>query len=173
MNYALRQTGKQSTVHIYNNIPYPAILALNGDRSTYFFDGSCMHTGFGSYPVYWSVDLGKIITVNAITLTSVDFPSFLHRIADFDLRIGFAEKNDDENYENCVGHILGFGNAETRTIFCTNPTRGRYVTIVSFVKNSVFHLCEVSVHGDELGKYYWVVSQMQLAPYRRVNYDFV
>ncbi len=96
--------------------------------------------------------MGKIITVDAVTIYSDDESTLAYRVADFDLRIGFAEKHDDENYENCVGHILGFGAPETRTIFCTKPIRGRYVTIVSHIQ-TYFHLGEVYVHGDELGMY--------------------
>ena len=128
-----------------------ANLASNGDRNTNFFDGSCQHMNCEDSPHYWSVDLGKIITVNAVTITSpsIDMPV---RISNFDVRVGFAEKYDDEDFENCVGHILGFGTNETRTIFCTNPIRGRYVAIRSF-KTDCFHLCEVSVYGEELGEY--------------------
>ena len=145
VNYALRQTGRLSSVYEQHGYQYTAIKALDGD------DVTLTHT-LNQFPRYWSVDLGKIITVDAVTIYSNYDPTYEYRIADFDLRIGFAEKNDDENYENCVGHILGFGAPETRTIFCTKPIRGRYVTIVSHVPD-YFHLGEVYVHGNEFGKY--------------------
>lgn len=141
------RTDDYGNQHYY--IPYRA---TNGDRNTDIYAESCMHTRRDSPPHYWSVDLGKIITVNAVTITSPgSVPSV--RVSDFDVRIGFAEKHDDEDFENCVGHILGFGSPETRTIFCTNPVRGRYVAIRSF-KTDYFHLCEVSVYGEELGEYW-------------------
>ena len=142
MNYALRQTGKLSSLYQTDT----AIMALNGDP-----DVGCMHTLLNPFPSWWSVDLGKVVTVNAVTIYSIVI-AWVQRISNFDIRIGFAEASDDGNYENCVGNIVGFGAPETRTIFCTKPIRGRYVTIVSHV-NDYFHLCEVYVHGEELGKY--------------------
>ena len=139
VNYALRQTGRLSSVHATGT----AIMALNGDPNF-----GCMHTLLNPFPSWWSVDLGKIITVKAVTIYSLN-GNWAQRIANFDVRIGFAETSDDENYENCVGNILGFGTPETRTIFCTKPIRGRYVTIVSHL-DDYFHLCEVYVHGEEL-----------------------
>ena len=146
MNYALRQTGRLSSIHLN----YSAELALDGDNNANFYNGSCMHTGISVLPPYWSVDLGKIITVTAVTLTSVNLLSHSERVSNFVIRIGMAEIAEDENYENCVGRILGFGSPETRTIFCINPIRGRFVTIVSGVEH-VFHLCEVTVHGNDQG----------------------
>jgi hypothetical protein len=150
VNYALRQTARLSSLHISaGGTAFTAINGIDGDR------GSLMHTEINPFPSWWNVDLGKVITVNAVTIYSL-ISSFSHersRIADFSIRIGFAETSDDENYENCVGHILGFGTPETRTLFCTKPARGRYVTIISHV-NDYFHLSEVYVHGEEIGKYY-------------------
>ena len=151
MNYALHQTAVLSSVH-FNQFDFVAILALDGNRNTDLRQRSCMHTNINPLPPYWSVDLGKIIAVNAVTLTSYNLPNHAHRIADFDIRVGFAENNNDEDYKSCVGHILGFGAPETRTIFCTNSIRGRYVTLVSY-KQEYFIFCEISVHGEEIGWY--------------------
>lgn len=148
-NYALHQPAKISSVYEDN----VASRAVDGNGNADFDAGSCGHTaGASAAPHHWSVDLGKIITVNAVALVGmISVP--LTRYSDFDIRIGFAETDKDEDFENCVGHILGFSSVgETYTIFCTKPIRGRYVVLRSFV-TEWFQWCEVLVYGEELGTY--------------------
>ena len=79
-NIALFKNARQSST----NSIYAAARAVNGDRATYYTQGSCSITNNELNP-WWMVDLGSAKTVAVLRLTSRILKDSLK---DFDIRVG-------------------------------------------------------------------------------------
>ncbi|XP_028409028.1 uncharacterized protein LOC114531613 isoform X2 [Dendronephthya gigantea] len=141
VNFALRQPAKQSTIY-QTHASAPEV--VDGIRNTAYTFGSCTHTTqYGGD--WWSVDLGVLVDVNAITVTNRG-DAASSTLENFDIRIGrnwHPSKNP-----SCTKHP-NLATGETRAIFCSRPMRGSYVGIVQKIKSALL-FCEVSVHGREV-----------------------
>ena len=58
--------------------PDVADKAIDGNRNSNFYSGSCAHNGGGN-PVWWMIDLEENITVTNVIITSMDQGRVLKR----------------------------------------------------------------------------------------------
>ena len=142
MNYAYQQPAKQSSNY---NVEHVASKAIDGTRSSDLLDLSCTHTMKGTRE-WWQVDLGKTVIVYAVTITNRN--THWRRLGNFKISVGASEYPTDNENPTCAGRN-GLLSGETKPIFCFNPIRGRYVTLLSWL-DEVLTLCEVSVQARRI-----------------------
>nr|Q9I930.1 RecName: Full=Fucolectin-2; Flags: Precursor [Anguilla japonica]BAB03524.1 fucolectin-2 [Anguilla japonica] len=115
--------------------------AIDGNRDSYFYHGSCSHTE-GDNPL-WRVDLLQVYTITSVTITNRG-DCCGERISGARILIGkHLENNGINNPECSTINIMAAG--ETRTFHCPQPMIGRYVTVY-LPKTGTLHLCEVEVN---------------------------
>ena len=108
---------------------------------------TCIHTSDLQTFHWWKVDLGKNTLIYAVTVTNRNIQG--HRLNDFEIFISPSENIVEEKGPTCDGRH-GVNEGATRSIFCKQPMRGRYVATVSR-KKDILSFCEVSVQGWEDG----------------------
>ncbi|KAG5858057.1 fucolectin-7-like isoform X3 [Anguilla anguilla] len=116
--------------------------AIDGNRDSYFFHGSCTHTSGGANP-WWRVDLLQVYTITSVTITNRG-DCCGERISGARILIGKHLKNNGINNPRCsvIGSMAA---GETKTFRCPQPMIGRYVTVY-LPKTESLHLCEVEVN---------------------------
>jgi hypothetical protein len=124
-----------------------ASIAVDGNRDLAW--PQCTHTSPSQTSRHWwKVDMGKSTLVYAVTVTNRNHDGY--RLGDFEIFISPSENLVEEQGPTCDGRH-GVDEGATRTFFCKQPLRGRYVAIVSRLQD-VLTVCEVSVQGWEDGK---------------------
>ncbi|XP_059195109.1 fucolectin-4-like [Centropristis striata] len=140
-NLALQGKASQSSVIPKGN----ANNAVDGNRASYWSEGSCSHTDITMTP-WWRLDLGKTHKVFSVNVTNYKDEPF--RLNGAEIRIGDSLENNGNNNPRCavISSITG---GFTETFECDGMD-GRYVNIVVPGRSEYLVLCEVEVHGSRL-----------------------
>ncbi|XP_035682731.1 uncharacterized protein LOC118420132 [Branchiostoma floridae] len=124
----------------------PARLAVDGNPSTRWTDGSCAHTQQEENPTWW-VDLGQSYAVDSVVIFNVNRQEECcsDRINPFNIHIG--DSNQVSTNPKCGGdHRIGL-TMPSISVSCQGM-RGRYVGIRLPGPSRVLTLCEVRVFSD-------------------------
>ncbi|XP_064197192.1 fucolectin-6-like [Anguilla rostrata] len=117
--------------------------AIDGNRDSYFFHGSCSHSAIGPNR-WWRVDLLQEYQITSVTITNRG-DCCGERISGARILIGKHLKNNGINNPQCS--VIGYMAAgETRTFYCPYTMTGRYVTVFH-PRPGFLHLCEVEVNA--------------------------
>nr|XP_046176436.1 uncharacterized protein LOC124008884 [Oncorhynchus gorbuscha] len=137
VNVALKGVASQSSLNGYGN----AHNAIDGNRESDYYKGSCTHTAKETKP-WWRVDLLDVTRVTAVSITNRgdDVPE---RLDGAEIRIGNSLENNGINNPRCdvISHIPA---GKTYTFQC-NAMEGRYVVVVIPGRSEWLTLCEVEV----------------------------
>ena len=120
---------------------------MDGSRAIYP-DTLCPHSDHESMNHWWKVDLGKNTIVYAVTVTNRYH--YTTRLGDFEVFVSPSENVVEEKGHTCGGRSNFTVDGQTRTFFCKQPLRGRYVALVSRLLEPL-NFCELSVQGQEEG----------------------
>ncbi|CAG5122600.1 unnamed protein product, partial [Candidula unifasciata] len=148
-NVALKQTARQSSVHIVSSkkskqrlLVLTADLALDGNTNQDSWDGeSCTHTN-RSQENFWSVTLSIPALVNRYVIYNRIDENLMHRLLGFVLR-SFDEDNQvvfnytDENTSPKAIYLISHKNLSVKE-----------VVISLNGSQTVLTLCEVEIYGD-------------------------
>ncbi|KAL1255448.1 hypothetical protein QQF64_013509 [Cirrhinus molitorella] len=141
-NLALVGKAVQSSTHGTNG---DAQHAVDGDRNSDYYKGSCTHTKFEFNP-WWRVDLQNSYYVSKVIITNRG-DCCPERIVGTQIRIGDSLENNGNNNE--LVHVINLIPAEGTQSYEFKPTKGQYVNIVipGFAKSLT--LCEVEVFAEK------------------------
>ncbi|KAL0977961.1 hypothetical protein UPYG_G00163900 [Umbra pygmaea] len=117
--------------------------AVDGDRSSNYFFGSCTHTDKDTNP-WWRVDLRDVYRVRRVSLTNRG-DCCPERLNGAEIRIGNSLENNGTKNPRCAYVQIPAG--ETRFFQC-NEMEGRYVVVVIPGRAEWLTLCEVEVYGS-------------------------
>ncbi|XP_065146036.1 uncharacterized protein [Paramisgurnus dabryanus] len=120
--------------------------AVDGNRESHYWRGSCSHTGIENNP-WLRVDLKKIYSINKVIITNRG-DCCEERIAGAQIRIGNSLDNNGNNNklaETVVSIPLG----GTQT-FTFDHILGQYVNIFLPGTQKILTLCEVEVYSDNI-----------------------
>ncbi|CAB1345504.1 unnamed protein product, partial [Coregonus sp. 'balchen'] len=153
-NLALKGVATQSSLNGYGK----AHNAIDGNRESNYFKGSCTHTTQETNP-WWRVDLLDVYRVTAVTITNRGYV-VPERLDGAEIHIGNSLKNNGINNPRCVviSHIPA---GETHTFQC-KYMEGRYVVVVIPGQNRILTLCEVEVYGIPAPKSKRTVVRMKI-----------
>ncbi|KAF7644137.1 hypothetical protein LDENG_00227020, partial [Lucifuga dentata] len=141
-NVALR--GKATQSHRYKDSFSAAYNAIDGNRESRYWAGSCSSTIEQRNP-WWRVDLLHTYVVTSISITNRG-DCCPERINGAQIHVG--NSLDDNNATNpLVGVISELMEGKTFTVTFNNLVEGRYVTVVLPGPNKTLTLCEVEVYG--------------------------
>ncbi|KAF1388422.1 hypothetical protein PFLUV_G00090000 [Perca fluviatilis] len=141
-NVALR--GKATQSDRYDHTLGAAYNAIDGNRESDYFAGSCTHTDVRTNP-WWRVDLLESYIVTSIIITNRGdgFPERLNGA-----EIHFGKSLQDNGAANpVVGVISHIPAGRSLKLTFTKLVEGRYVTVVLPGSGKVLTLCEVEVYG--------------------------
>uniref|UniRef100_I3JHI7 Si:ch211-215k15.4 n=1 Tax=Oreochromis niloticus TaxID=8128 RepID=I3JHI7_ORENI len=141
-NVALR--GKATQSNELNLELADASNAIDGNRESHYWAGSCIHTDRQTNP-WWRVDLldSYIVTSVIITNRGDCCPEMLNG-AEIHIGNSLQDNGAGNPVVAVVSHIPA---GRSLTITFTRLVEGRYVTVVLPGANRVLHLCEVEVYG--------------------------
>ncbi|XP_028969767.1 uncharacterized protein LOC105006817 isoform X4 [Esox lucius] len=140
VNLALNGVAVQSS-------PYGGVQASNaidGERTSHYYSGSCTHTQEDTNP-WWRVDLGDVYRVTTVMITNRK-DCCAERLNGAELRIGNSLENNGTTNSRCavISHIPA---GETKAFQCKDM-EGRYVVVVIPGRAEWLTLCEVEVYGS-------------------------
>uniref|UniRef100_A0A1A7X759 F5/8 type C domain-containing protein n=2 Tax=Iconisemion striatum TaxID=60296 RepID=A0A1A7X759_9TELE len=142
-NVALRGTATQSSRLLGNaDVLGIAINAIDGNRDSQMFDGSCTHTTSQTNP-WWRVDLLQSYIIDHINVTNRG-DCCSERINGAQIRIG---DSPDWRLNPRSGTIYQIAAGGTFSKYYPSGVEGRYVTILITGVNKILSLCEVEVYG--------------------------
>ncbi|XP_053182867.1 uncharacterized protein LOC128366210 [Scomber japonicus] len=141
-NVALRGKATQSTR--LEHILASASNAIDGNRESHFFAGSCSNTKMQTNP-WWRVDLLESYVVTSVVITNRRdcCPEQSNGV---EIRIGNSLRNNGVA-NPVVAVIPNFPVGTIHTVTLTKHVEGRYVTVVLPGRNKWLVLCEVEVYG--------------------------
>ncbi|GMH44639.1 hypothetical protein BSKO_12591 [Bryopsis sp. KO-2023] len=111
--------------------------ALDGNKNTDYFKGSCTHTAREKNP-FWQVDLGQAYHVTKVVITNRGDCCF-ERLSNFEIRVGKYKASSGN--PACVEHAK-LGKGETKAFKC--DLVGSQVN-VRIIGTQFLTLCEVQV----------------------------
>ncbi|KAL8621344.1 hypothetical protein ACOMHN_053365 [Nucella lapillus] len=158
VNVAPRGTCSQSSVHSNNDtmrVGNNCTAAINGNVSTIYTPGNCIHTLFNDSAPFWSVVLDKMYTILFITVYGrTDGKNTLDRTKGVEVKIDnrkvFKFPNDQGKSINKTTTIVGPFRSE-RTL---QPVPGRTVTLSKEKGIDIFlNICEVQIWVCGQGRY--------------------
>ncbi|XP_036845152.1 collectin-12-like [Oncorhynchus mykiss] len=139
VNVALKGVATQSSIYLNGNAPN----AIDGNRESDGYKGSCTHTAYDTNP-WWRVDLLDVYRVTAVNITNRG-DCCHERLNGTEIRIGNSLENNGINNPRCfVISLIQAG--KTKTVQC-NEMEGRYVVAVIPGRSEWLSLCEVEVYG--------------------------
>nr|XP_014354454.1 PREDICTED: pentraxin fusion protein-like [Latimeria chalumnae] len=117
--------------------------AINGDKNTNYFSGSCTLTNNDFNP-WWKLDLKKAYNISTIIITNRG-DCCSERLEGASVHVGYSRHNNGKDNPLCgiINSVMA-GSIET---FCCNGMDGRYVTIHVPERREYLSLCEVEVFG--------------------------
>nr|Q7SIC1.1 RecName: Full=Fucolectin [Anguilla anguilla]1K12_A Chain A, Lectin [Anguilla anguilla] len=119
--------------------------AIDGNRDSNFYHGSCTHSSGQANP-WWRVDLLQVYTITSVTITNRG-DCCGERISGAEINIGQHLASNGVNNPECS--VIGsMATGETKTFHCPAPMIGRYVVTYLPTSESL-HLCEVEVNVDK------------------------
>ncbi|XP_063442671.1 uncharacterized protein LOC134722967 [Mytilus trossulus] len=130
-NYALQGKASQSSTH---SSRFAASKAIDGEENTF------THTKWQYYP-YWSVDLGKTVSVEQIKITNRK-NCCGKRLQNIEVTVG----QNRHKMKHCSNFKGPGKNGQLVVLSCKTPISGRYVKILKRVKG-ILSLAEVQVIG--------------------------
>ncbi|XP_069128342.1 uncharacterized protein [Argopecten irradians] len=156
-NVAISGTAQQSSN--MDNARWLAEEAVDGCVQTTITSGCCSHTrAIGPNTAWWRVDLGTLVTINAITIYYRGNSQY--RLAGYQLYVSNITSSPREGvlcYEDTSTTLA----AVQLTITHQCPYVGRYVTVYNYRNTpkrydwyydyAVLELCEVQVWGCQVG----------------------
>ncbi|XP_056597699.1 uncharacterized protein si:ch73-359m17.2 isoform X2 [Triplophysa dalaica] len=119
--------------------------AVDGNRDSNYFYGSCTHTATENNP-WLRVDLKNIYSVNKIIITNRG-DSYAERIEGAQIRIGNSLDNNGNDNKMAATIITAPRDTETYTF---NPINGRYINIFLSGMSKILSLCELEVYTENL-----------------------
>ncbi|XP_059195107.1 fucolectin-4-like [Centropristis striata] len=141
-NLALQGKAAQSSLYSTGTAYY----AIDGNRASYWGQGSCTHTKADFNP-WWRLDLGKTHRVFSVNITNT-IDSVPQRLNGAEIRIGDSLENNGNNNPRCAV-ISSIPGGFTETFQCDGMD-GRYLNIVIPGRAEYLTLCEVEVYGSVL-----------------------
>ncbi|KAL0963957.1 hypothetical protein UPYG_G00315770 [Umbra pygmaea] len=141
-NLALHGRATQSSQ--YDNSYAHASNAIDGNRNSNYFDGSCTHTKAQAYS-WWRVDLLKQYKINTVIIVNRG-DCCPERLNGAEIRIGDSLYSNGNNNPRCAV-IYSIPAGSTGTFNCYGM-RGRYVNVV-LPRYDYLTLCELEVYGSE------------------------
>ncbi|XP_035685656.1 uncharacterized protein LOC118422245, partial [Branchiostoma floridae] len=131
--------------------------AVDGDRSTNWYSGSCTHTevtlrdnvwDIGTTDPWWYVELESSHPIGKVVIVNRRSPkhSVTSRINPFEIRIGNSK--DVTANPKCGRRHVFPGDEDVMEVSC-GGIQGRYVGIRLPGENRILTLCEVEVYADE------------------------
>uniref|UniRef100_A0A8C7J1L7 Fucolectin tachylectin-4 pentraxin-1 domain-containing protein n=1 Tax=Oncorhynchus kisutch TaxID=8019 RepID=A0A8C7J1L7_ONCKI len=145
INVALKGVATQSSIDWYGI----AQNAIDGNRESDSYKGSCSHTAYDTNP-FWRVDLLDVYRVTAVTFTNRR-DCCHERLNGAEIRIGNSLDNNGINNPRCfIISLIQAG--ENKTVQC-NEMEGRYVVVVIPGRSEWLSLCEVEVYGTPKGNH--------------------
>uniref|UniRef100_A0A3P9A5I6 Fucolectin tachylectin-4 pentraxin-1 domain-containing protein n=1 Tax=Esox lucius TaxID=8010 RepID=A0A3P9A5I6_ESOLU len=143
-NNNLALHGKATQSNQAENLYGHASNAIDGNRQSDFFHGSCTHSEKEANP-WWRVDLLKNYQIHSVVITNRG-DCCSDRLNGAEIRIGDSLNNNGINNPRCaVIHSIPVGGTSS---FSCNGMKGRYVTVVIPGFNKILTLCEVEVYGS-------------------------
>ncbi|XP_055884230.1 uncharacterized protein LOC106051604 isoform X1 [Biomphalaria glabrata] len=149
-NVALKQIAQQTGTYTFDNISYPASLAVDGDANPYFHNKTCSHTTDilqeSVPPVSWTLTLDTPRVINRITIYNrADCCS--DRLSNFILEILDTNNHTVWSYEGPVNASL---------VYELNTLQQKPVKTIRIIatrievntKPPLVTLCEVFLFGD-------------------------
>ncbi|XP_013883757.1 fucolectin [Austrofundulus limnaeus] len=144
-NVALRGKATQSQLYRAEWSAFAiASNAIDGNRDSTFFDGSCTHTQTMLNP-WWRVDLLDRYVIDHVVITNRG-DCCEERISGAQIRIGDSLK-DNGIANTLVATISSIPAGGSQTIEFSPAVEGRYVVVVNPGSNKILTLCEVEVYG--------------------------
>ena len=137
-NIAYNRPTSMSTV--YNN--RGGHKAVDHNLNTIDLAGGCAATQAGKLNPYWMVDLGKLYTVEKVTVYNRE-GAHSKELNGFKIDILDADKN---KVDKCGDGPAKMEDVKVTTVMCANPTDGQYVKVY-LAGNIQLWLCEVLVGG--------------------------
>ncbi|XP_013876837.1 uncharacterized protein LOC106526710 [Austrofundulus limnaeus] len=144
-NVALR--GKATQSHCYNsngNSFAAAYNAIDGNRDSAFFHGSCTHTESMLNP-WWRVDLLDCYVIDHIVITNRG-DCCAEQINGAEIHIGNSLE-DNGTANKLVATISSIPAGGSQTIKFSHRVEGRFVVVLIPGSGRVLTLCEVEVYG--------------------------
>nr|XP_029537549.1 uncharacterized protein LOC115142234 [Oncorhynchus nerka] len=117
--------------------------AIDGNRDSHFYHGSCTHTDSQTNP-WWRVDLLDTYIVTSVTITNRGDCCHTN-INGAEIRIG-KSLQDNGIHNTLAGVITSIPAGRSLTLSWNKGIEGRYVAVV-LPKTSTLVLCEVEVYG--------------------------
>ncbi|XP_070203200.1 uncharacterized protein [Littorina saxatilis] len=144
-NLAKGKPSSQSSLYKGGANGGSSLLAVDGNRSQRYNDGSCTHTRTDPGPHWWQVDLEQTVTVTAVVLYNRG-DGRGDRLKDFAVEVGVPDQNGQVDYQNCYFYS-GPADSIVNTT-CWPPLCGRYVRVIKQDDDTdALTLCEVEVFG--------------------------
>ncbi|XP_069128376.1 uncharacterized protein [Argopecten irradians] len=158
-NVAISGTAQQSSN--YDSTRWLAKQAVDGCVQTTIQSGCCSSTqAAGQKTAWWRVDLGTLISINAITTYYRD--TFQQRLAGYQLYISNTTSSPQHGVL-CYHDTSSTRDAVQLNVTHQCPSVGRYVTVYNsrntptrydwYDTYAVLELCEVQVWGCRVGTY--------------------
>ncbi|XP_078542661.1 pentraxin fusion protein-like [Lissotriton helveticus] len=137
----IAQQGIASQSSQFDVFPWAnASLAIDGQRTTDFFNSSCTHTDKQMAP-WWRLDLKKSYNISTIRVFNRN-DCCQERLMLAHVRIG-----DSPNGANPSCGMFTKENIYSPAVFCCNGMEGQYVHILIPYYNEYLSLCEVEVYA--------------------------
>ncbi|KAJ8405085.1 hypothetical protein AAFF_G00330060 [Aldrovandia affinis] len=143
-NVALRGRASQSQIlsSSETSLSQP-INAIDGNRNSNFFEGSCSCTSASPAP-WWRVDLIQMHTISSVTITNRG-DCCADRMNGVRIHIGNSLENDGKDNPQC-SVVDAIGPGQTKTFHCKQEMFGRYV-VLYHVREEYLTICEVEVNA--------------------------
>ncbi|XP_036394348.1 uncharacterized protein LOC118784294 [Megalops cyprinoides] len=138
-NVALGKKASQSSTAFLGK----ADKAIDGNRNTWYREGSCSRTDKEEDP-WWRVDLLRVYNITSVTITNRE-DCCAEMIDGAEIRIGNSLENNGNSNPLCAV-IPSFPPWETFTFQC-DEMEGRYVNIFLPGCHKYLNLCEVEVNA--------------------------
>ncbi|XP_076445808.1 fucolectin-5-like [Babylonia areolata] len=124
---------------------------VDGDKSTHV--SRCAHSlndGTETRPDrWWRVDLQGLFHVHQVVITNFDNEDGLWWLSNFyillDRNIYNSSSGRQQSSRQCLHHPKKFSDGATVTLSCSQPTAGRYVTLVIDRTATPLSFCEMAV----------------------------
>ncbi|XP_077323573.1 uncharacterized protein LOC143958005 isoform X2 [Lithobates pipiens] len=143
VNVARRGLCSQSS---YYDQGRPAKIGVDGDKSTSYYDRSCIHT-HNDFGPWWRVDLLSKNRVFSVAITNRG-DCCGSRLNGAEILIGDSEEQGGIKNPRCA-KIVSIPGGQTFIYDC-NGMEGRFVTIVIPQKNEYLSFCEVQVFAEQV-----------------------
>ncbi|XP_063049249.1 fucolectin-6-like [Engraulis encrasicolus] len=121
-----------------------AINAIDGNRDSHYYHGSCTHIASQTNP-WWRVDLLKEYIITSVSITNRG-DCCPEKINGAEIHIGNS-LTDNGNQNPRAGVISSIPAGRTLTLRWSHGVKGRYVNVFLPGSKKTLSLCEVEVYG--------------------------